>query len=234
MVVDAYFSKETFITPMMKAEFHIVSRLRKDAHLKYLYNGKRKKGRGRPKKYDGKIDVNNLINPQALCVANADKERIYHVKAHAVALKRTINLVIVYTLDKNKKWQHRLFFSTDLTQSWQEILELYKLRFQIEFLYRDAKQHTGLNDCQARSKNKLNFHWNMSLTAINLAKIKYWLPKKKGNPALKIPFSMSDIKTKYNNKLMINRFISVFGINTKRTINKFRITKCLDFGRRVA
>jgi hypothetical protein len=40
---------------------------------------------------------------------------------------------------------------------------MYRLRFQIEFLYRDAKQFTGLNDCQARSPSKLNFH-NMSLT----------------------------------------------------------------------
>jgi hypothetical protein len=39
----------------------------------------------------------------------------------------------------------------------------YKARFQIEFLFRDSKQFTGLIDCQARSKAMLNFLFNASL-----------------------------------------------------------------------
>lgn len=57
-----------------------------------------------------------------------------------------------------------------------------RLRFQIEFLYREAKQYTGLNDCEAHSKNKLHFHWNMALTIINIAKIVHWTPKKDQKP----------------------------------------------------
>ena len=54
------------------------------------------------------------------------------------------------------------------------ILKYYKSRLQIEFFYRDTKQHTSLTNCQARSKNKLNF-------PINVAKILHWLvlPKEK-------------------------------------------------------
>ncbi|HLW63165.1 MAG TPA: RHS repeat-associated core domain-containing protein, partial [Flavobacterium sp.] len=48
-------------------------------------------------------------------------------------------------------------------------------------LYRDGKQHTGLNDSQARCKNKLNFHFNMSLTAINIAKVTHWHIKQQYN-----------------------------------------------------
>ncbi|MBE0507779.1 MAG: hypothetical protein IBX50_13895 [Marinospirillum sp.] len=33
----------------------------------------------------------------------------------------------------------------------------YKVRFQIEFLFRDAKQFLGLNDCQARQAKVLRF-----------------------------------------------------------------------------
>ena len=35
------------------------------------------------------------------------------------------------------------------------------MRFQIEFLFRDAKQFTGLEDCQARDPVKLAFHFNL-------------------------------------------------------------------------
>jgi len=36
--------------------------------------------------------------------------------------------------------------------------------------YRDAKQHNGLNDCQARTENKSHFQFNAALSAINIAK----------------------------------------------------------------
>ena len=156
------------------------------------------------------------------------------MQAYSFALKITLNIVIVKTLTKHNKWQHRIYFSTDLTQDWQDILDFYKTRFQIEFLYRDAKQHTGLNDCEARSKEKIDFHWNMSLTAINLAKVKYWLPKKNAMPNTDIVFSMSDVKTRYNNELMVNKFISMFAINPKLAINRRKISEFLEFGRMAA
>jgi IS4 transposase len=52
-----------------------------------------------------------------------------------------------------------------------DVLLYYQSRFQIELLYRDGKQHTGLNDSQARSENKLHFHFNASLISINIAKV---------------------------------------------------------------
>ena len=55
----------------------------------------------------------------------------------------------------------------------------------------------------------------MSLTAINLAKIVHWIPRKDENENQDVVFSMSDIKKQYYNELLINRFISMFGINPK-------------------
>ena len=43
--------------------------------------------------------------------------------------------------------------------------------YNIECLFRDAKQCTGLSDCQARSKAKLAFHFNASLSAVTFAKL---------------------------------------------------------------
>jgi len=71
----------------------------------------------------------------------------------------------------------RFFVQVGLKLAGEKIVQYYRLRFQIEFLYRDAKQFTGLNSCQARSQNKLDFHFNASLTAVNLAK-QDWLSNK--------------------------------------------------------
>ena len=66
----------------------------------------------------------------------------------------------------------------------------YKARFQIEFLFRDAKQFTGLSDCQARSASKLRFHFNASLSAVSCAK----LEARQHADQTKAPFSMASLK----------------------------------------
>jgi hypothetical protein len=41
----------------------------------------------------------------------------------------------------------------------------------IELLFRDAKQFTGLSQCQARSDEKLDYHLNAALSTVNVARL---------------------------------------------------------------
>lgn len=227
ILVDAYFSKFTFINPLINEGFTVVSRLRDDADLRYVFEGEQKKGRGRPKKHDGKIDFKNLDLEKIKIVSTEESEQVFTGIVFSKSLKMNINLVIVKTKRK-EKWTHKLYFSTNLEHGWKEILNLYKSRFQIEFLYRDAKQFAGLNNCEARSENKLKFHFNASLTTINLAKIAHWLsiPKKERGA-----FSMADVKTMYHNDLLIDRIISKFGINPNTKKNKLKLQQLYCFGK---
>ena len=101
-----------------------------------------------------------------------------------------IKLAIAIFYKNGKEMARKLFFSTDLSQTGDKIVAYYQSRFQIEFLYRDTKQHTGLTNCQARSKNKLDFHFDAALTAVNLANHDWLSTKGKEDK----PFSMSDYK----------------------------------------
>lgn len=231
MVADAYFSKSKFVQPFIKAGFQVVSRLRDDADLQYIFTGEQKKGRGRKRKYDGKVDFKQLNPKYAKLVSELENEKIYLLEVYSKSIDLNLNIVIVYTKGSKDKWIHKIYFSTDLKQDWEEVLEFYRLRFQIEFLYRDAKQFTGLNHCEARSKNKLDFHWNMSLTAINIAKIAYWVPEKDKKPNKEVVFSMNDIKTQNYNELLLRRFISMFGIKPELEKNKRKIKRFLEFGK---
>ena len=87
---------------------------------------------------------------------------------------------------------YTILLSTDTEQKGAKIIRYYQLRFQIEFLIRDAKQYTGLEECQARSETKLYNHFNMSLMSVSLMKLTCWatLTNKE-----QIPFSMRSIKT---------------------------------------
>ena len=226
VVADAYFSKKPFVSQLCDNDFELVCRLRDDAFLRYEFKGEQKATRGRPKQYDGKVNFNKL-NMEHFCIVEENNEnKIYQAKVHSKSLGRFINLVIVYTKRKSK-WNHKLYFTTDLNLEATLLLEYYQTRFQIEFTYRDGKQFAGLHDCQARSENKLYFHHNTSLTTVNIAKITHWMSIPKHE---RKAFSMSSIKTMYHNELLLNRFINVFGISPYMTKNNDKIRELIKFG----
>jgi hypothetical protein len=213
LLVDAYFSGLPFINAMREAGFHIVTRLRKDARLRYLYHGPRRKGRGCPKKYDGRIDIQNLRMDQVVPCAEAEDGSwiAYEIVANVQAWKRNAKIVIVHELKADGSIKSaRIIASTDLQMDGGSVFLAYHSRFQIEILYRDAKQHLGLTHCQARSEEKIDFHLNASLSTVSLAKVAYHLSDSKHEQKA---FSMADIKTRYANELLLDRFISTFGIN---------------------
>lgn len=169
LLVDGYYSKKGFIDPVCAlGKLEIVGKLRCDANLRYLYRGSYS-GKGRPKRYDGKVDFKDLSR----FIYEGEAQPQLHVYTQTlwhVGLKRLVRTVLLLNT-RQAGSRYLLLFSTDLSLTGKEVLELYRLRFQIEFLFRDAKQFTGLADCQARDDKALAFHFNTALSAVNLAKL---------------------------------------------------------------
>lgn len=227
VVADAYFSKKTFVNPLLKNEFTFIGRLRKDADLLYLNKEKSTKKRGRPKKYAGKVDPKNINEDYLESVPSEDKAiNLCTAIVYSKSFKREIRIVIMKKTNETKDTP-KIYFCTDTQIAAGRIIQYYKSRFQIEFLYRDAKQHTGLNHCQARSENKLNFHCNTALTVLNLAKATHWLKISKQDRG---SFSMNDVKTINHNTLLIDRFLVKFGIDPNLTKNQTNIQKLIYYG----
>jgi len=228
LAVDGYFAKIKYIDPIKTStDLEIICKLRQDANLKYLYNGPKRKGRGRPKKHDGKVDTKNIDKRRFKEIFRDETVILFQAIVWSVSLKRNINVVYAEFLDEGQPTtRYALLFSTDLELDGISIYKFYKARFQIEFLFRDAKQYTGLTHCQARSENKLYFHFNMALTTVGLAKAAHYLDKEKDKS-----FSLADIKTSYFNELMLNLFLSNFQIDTELRKNKEAINRILEFGK---
>jgi hypothetical protein len=227
IVADAYFSKRPFVEAVKSTNLEFISRLRDDSVLKYKYTGDKTGKKGAPKKFDGLVDINNF-NPNRFSLDLSNQEiTIYSLVVYSKAFKMDIKLAIAIFYKDGKETARKLFFSTDLKQAGDKIVRYYQARFQIEFLYRDAKQFTGLNNCQARSKNKLDFHFNAALTAVNIAKQDWFETNRKVDK----PFSMSDYKTMYNNTLMLERFMCVFAINPNTHKNQKIVKELLDYGK---
>jgi IS4 transposase len=76
---------------------------------------------------------------------------LYHQVLNHVQFQRNLRVVLVVDTKHHRK---AVLFSTDLNLDARTVYRYYKARFQIAFLFRDAKQFTGLTDCQARSQAK--------------------------------------------------------------------------------
>ena len=104
----------------------------------------------------------------------------------------------------------------------KDIMDFYRIRFYIEFLLKDGKQFTGLTHCQSRQKEALAFHFNMSLTAINVARAFARQDKK--------DISVANIKTLVHNAMMICRLFMLSGKLPNKLLNTNDFKELLYYG----
>ena len=223
VVADAYFSTSTFVDGIAEFGFHLVSRFRDNADLRYLYTGPRTGKRGRPKLIDGKINYEKLdyFRMEKLHIEGLEG-KAYTLLAYSKAMKRKVRLVI--WIMPNKK--HKLFFSTKLTMTGEEVLRTYRSRFQIEFCYRDAKQFVGLTHCQARHTRQLYFSYNASFSALNVAKVMM-----KENEQ---PYSIASFKSLMFNSYYTKRIFDVSRIRPNQTLISKIIKELFGWQRKAA
>ena len=169
LAVDAYYFKKKFVSAVLSAGLQIVGKLRTDADLKWLYSGPYS-GQGRPKVYDGKVNLEKDLSRFEHVGQLDTGEEVYTAIAHSKCLKRNIRVVMLRVQRKNKTGI-ALIYSTDIELDAMTIIKYYKARFQIEFVFRDAKQYTGLIDCQSCNKQAIHTQINASFSAHNLLKL---------------------------------------------------------------
>src|SRR5438132_253568 len=197
VVTDGADSKQKCVAGVRRLELHQIGKLRADANLRYLYQGPKRPGPGRQKTYDGQVNWSALARFERLETAD-EHIVLYHQVLNHVQLECHLQVVVVVHTQRNR---YAVLFSTDVALEPQRLYRYYKARFQIEFLFRDAKQFTGLSDCQARAKAKLDFHFNASLSAVTFAKLEAHQQNSNGDQA----FSMASLKRRAYNQPLLDR-----------------------------
>ncbi len=223
---DGFYTKTRFINGVRACGFHLVGKLRADANLRYLYAGTQTGGKGARKRYDGKVQLDDLSR-WTFVTELEEHVSLYTAVLNAPRFKR--NLRVVYVLDNRnpKKQRCALFYSTDISLRAIDIFFWYKARYQIEFIFRDAKQFTGLTDCQARNKEALNFHFNASLTALNLLKKQ---DRDASESSSSKVCSIASWKARYFNEHLMDRFIEYLDLQPILIKNHPRYEELRKYG----
>lgn len=213
-VFDGFYAKLKFVEGVCTLGYQVISKLRSDADLRYLYDGPQKK-RGRRRQFDGKVAFHDLSRFEQI-ETREPHVTLYTQVVWSVSLKRRIRVVVAVNRKERQKPRYVTLFSTATELPATDIFRFYKARFQIEFIFRDAKQFAGFSDCQARDQEALHFHFNASVTVVNVARI---MAQEAQTTEARLVFSMSSIKQRFFNEHLLNLIISKLALDQRAVIN---------------
>jgi DDE superfamily endonuclease len=209
--VDGYFAKKKYIDTVVELQLHPITKLRHDANCLFLYTGLHPHRRGPRRKYDGKVNFHDLRRFEALGpLEERAHVHLYTALVWHVSLKRKLRMVVLVNRKDPPKPRSIVLASTDLELDGHKLVAFYVARFQIEFLFRDSKQFTGLADCQARAEAALDFHFNASLATLNLARAEELRTQTDQSPQV---FSMASWKQRQFNERLLDLFMERFALD---------------------
>ncbi|MBE8989429.1 transposase [Nostoc sp. LEGE 12450] len=171
LVLDGHFGNNNALQMARLVNLHIISKLRHDSALYIPYQHPDSNKRSR-RKYGDKIDYCNIPD-KYLCKSSMKDEvqtDVYQCTLLHKEFAQALNIVIlVKTNLKTNARSHVILFSSDLNLSYEKIVDYYKLRFKIEFNFRDAKQFWGLEDFMNLSQAAVTNAANLAFFMVNLS-----------------------------------------------------------------
>lgn len=208
LVLDGHFGHNQAMLMALENDLHLISKMRKDACLYEKYEGEQT-GRGAKKKYGERLDYEHLgkkylrkTERKGDVITNYYQGLFLHKE-----FARELNVVIIEKLNlKTFKRGHAILFSSEAELECEKMVDYYSLRFQIEFNFREAKQHFGLEDFMITSQVGVENAANLSFMMCNLS-------EKLKNQSEGKCIGTNDLKTHY-------RGIKYAGIIIKKVLKK--------------
>ena len=172
-VLDGAFGNNYALQMVRQCSLHLISKLRADAALYFLYAGPQKKV-GARKKYGPKLDYAHIPDQclKETTVLEGIQTRIYQMTTGHKLFPDPLNVVIISKINlKTQARAHVVLFSSDLQLAYDKLIDYYRLRFQIEFNFRDAKQFWGLEDFMNVNQIPVYNAANLAMVMVNLAQV---------------------------------------------------------------
>ncbi len=173
LVLDGHFGNRAAGHMAQQCGLQLISKLRSDAALYEPSTGPYQ-GRGPRRKYGSKLDYAALPAKylQQTTVEGPIETRIYQAELLHKEFPQPLNVVIIAKYHRTtRKHGHVILFTSDLALPYDQVIDYYSLRFQIEFTFRDAKQYWGLEDFMNVTATGVTNAANLSLFMVNLANV---------------------------------------------------------------
>ena len=175
LVLDSAYGTYAYALLATSNKLQLISKLKYNAALTFKYSGEQA-SRGRKRIYGDKVDAHNIPQTHWKETITTEDMRtdIYNFEAYSQQTfgQQLLNIVVLQTTRiSDNKVTINIWFSTDLNLDYNLLLDYYSLRFQIEFDFRDAKQHFGFSDFKNYKEKKVTSFANLSFTMCLISKI---------------------------------------------------------------
>jgi putative transposase len=171
VALDGHFGNNNALQMVRQCQLHLISKLRSDSALYFRYTGPQAK-RGPRRKYGDRVDYRHVpaLYLQETTVVDGIETHTYQATLLHTEFAQALNVVIIVKTNlQTQAWAHVVLFSSDLTLAWDKLVAYYRLRFQIEFNFRDAKQYWGLEDFMTVTETAVTNAANLAFFMVNVA-----------------------------------------------------------------
>ena len=136
LALDGHFGNNHALQMVRQCGLQLISKLRHDAALHFIYDGKQKR-KGRRKKYGQKINYRHILEKYLVeqSTQRNIQTRIYQAVMLHQDFAQALNVVIITKTNlKSGAFANVNLFSSDLELPYDKIIDFYRLRFQIEIV----------------------------------------------------------------------------------------------------
>jgi len=208
VVLDGAFGDNDAMQMVRQCDRHLISKLKHNSALYFPYEGPYA-GRGPRRKYGDKIDYDHIPEEYLKETTFEDEIQtdIYQMTMLHRLFAQPLNVVVIVKTNLvTQAKAHVVLFSSDLELDYDKLIDYYKLRFQIEFNFRDAKQYWGLEDFMNIKQTPLYNAVNLSFFMVNLSQVLIQqIRTDTDNP----DFSVTDLKAHFRGLKYVNETLKL-------------------------
>jgi putative transposase len=173
IVLDGAFGNQYAYAMIKKcgSQLHLISKMKCNSIFYLPFSGTYS-GHGPHPKYGDKFNLRKIPVGYLKESSTEDGIRtdIYQMELLHPLFPQPLNIVLILKTHLEKGVSsHIILFSSDLTLTHTLLIHYYRLRFQIEFNFRDAKQFWGLEDFMTVNETPVTNAANLAFFMVNVA-----------------------------------------------------------------
>src|SRR6266704_1009531 len=171
LVLDGHFGNHNALHMARQCHLHLISKLRADSALYWPYTGPYA-GRGPQRTYGDKVDYAHLPEKylKETTVEGHIQTRLSQAQLLHKEFAQPLHVVVIAKTNLHTQARaHVLLVSSDLELAYAQLVDDYRLRFQIEFNFRDAQQYWGLEDFMNVTPTGVYNAANLALFMVNVS-----------------------------------------------------------------
>jgi putative transposase len=170
-VYDGAFGTNDALQMVKQTGLHLIAKRRHDSALYFPDDGPYA-GRGQRRKYDKKLDYRHLPAEYwpSSSLADGMQTQICQMQVWHKTCADLLNVVVIVKTNlKTQAMAHVVLFRSDLALQYDQLIDYYHWRFQMECNFRDAKQYWGVEDCMTVNQTPVYNSANLAMFMVHLS-----------------------------------------------------------------